>query len=116
MCIYVYAHTRITHIKREKREPTNDTAKVVARARASLIYIYKYMYIRVRSRVVEMPFNLKSLRPSDISNNNATTTAAAAGSRVRGPFNSGQKAMSPPSLWCPHPPCPATLCKKSGGS
>jgi len=43
-----------------------------------------------------MPFNLKSRRPPDISNNNATDIIAVKGvvrGAVRGPFNSVQKAM-----------------------
>ena len=52
-----------------------------------------------------MPFNLKSRRPPDISNNNATDIIAV-GERVvrgavRGPFNSVQKAMYEYIL----PPC-----------
>lgn len=46
-----------------------------------------YMYKSIDIAIVEMPFNLKSRRPPDISNNNASAAA------VRGPFNSGQKAI-----------------------
>jgi len=42
-----------------------------------------------------MPFNLKSRRPPDISNNNATdiTVGWVVRGAVRGPFNSVQKAI-----------------------
>jgi len=55
-----------------------------------------------------MPFNLKSRRPPDISNNDATDIIAGEGvsrGAVRGPFNSVQKAMYeyilPPRLKTP---------------